>query len=376
MAVVALFLVLSLVAPSIAADRLAPDVSIAEQDIRFSNDFPKALETVTINATVHNIGGMDATAVTVQFYQDNEAIPFNQKSIATIPINGTGVASTTWVGLVPKAYTIHVKTNCTADTNLANNGASRAITVGLPSGPLVVAVALDPASCSPEQPFWANGTVKLAAQAQPGAAVTVGVKDRNGVGVGTPVQVTTDSTGAFAACLTAPKAAGEYKVEASASSGGLNGNGTATLRVVLPDLLITVISFSNPTPKEGDDVKVTATLRNNGTAAAAGAFVAFYDGNSKFATVKVDPLPAGNSTPVTATWKAIKGAHQIRAVADPDNRLNESAEDNNALTVPLDVKAKPDGGGGNTMLMVAAVAVIAVAAVAAVFFIRRRRKAQ
>ena len=43
MAVAALLVLLSLVAPQIAADRLAPDVSIAEQDIQFSNDFPKAL---------------------------------------------------------------------------------------------------------------------------------------------------------------------------------------------------------------------------------------------------------------------------------------------------------------------------------------------
>jgi hypothetical protein len=376
MAVAALLVLLSLVAPQIAADRLAPDVSIAEQDIQFSNDFPKALETVTINATVHNIGGMDATAVTVLFYQDNEAIPFNQKSIANIPANGTGVASTSWVGLVPKAYTIHVKTNCTADTNLANNGASRTVTVGLPSGPLVVAVALDPSSCDPVRPFWANGTVKLATQAQPGAAVTITIRDRNGVAVGTPAQTTTDSNGAFAACLTSPAASGEYKVEAGASSGGLNGNATATLRVVLPDLIVTIITFSKTAPNEGDDVKVTATLKNNGTAAAAAFIVAFYDGNSKFASVKAEALPAGNSTQVSATWKAIKGSHQIKVSADPDNKLNESAEDNNALTVPLDVKAKADGGGGNTMMLVGVVVVIAIVAVVAVLLIRRRKKAQ
>jgi len=375
-AVAASLVILSLVAPGMMAGRLAPDVSIAESDIQFSNDFPKALEAITINVTVHNVGGMDATAVTVWFYVDFEVVPFNQKTIANIPVNGTGVASTNWATPLPKTYTITVKVNCTADTNLANNAASKAITVGLPSGPLAVILALDPTSCDPEQAFWANGTVKLATQPQPGAGVTVTVRDRNGAAVGTPAQATTDSNGAFAACLTAPRAAGEYKVEAGASSGGLNGNGTATLHVVLPDLIITVITFSSPTPKEGDEVKVTATLKNNGTAAAAGALVAFYDGNSKFATVKVDPLPAGNSTPVTATWKAIKGSHQIKAAADPDNKVNESGEDNNALTVPLDVKEKPDGGGGNTMLMVGAVAVIALAAVAAVFLIRRRRKAQ
>jgi hypothetical protein len=92
--------------------------------------------------------------------------------------------------------------------------------------------------------------------------------------------------------------------------------------------------------------------------------------------VKAEALPAGNSTQVSATWKAIKGSHQIKVSADPDNKLNESAEDNNALTVPLDVKAKADGGGGNTMMLVGVVAVIAIVAVVAVLLIRRRKKAQ
>jgi len=373
MAAAAALVVLSLVSPGVPAGLLAPDVSISDSDISFSNDFPKAFETVVINVTVHNVGGMDATAVTVWYYQDNEQLPFIQKTIANIPVNGTGTASTNWIGLVPKAYTINVKVNCTADTNLANNAASKSITVGTPSGPLVVVLALDPASCDPEQAFWANGTVKLATQAQPGASVTVTVRDRNGVAVGTPAQSTTDTNGAFAACLTAPKAAGDYKVEAAASSGGLNGNGTGTLRVVLPDLIITIVAFSSAAPKEGDDVKVTATLRNNGTAASEGAFVAFYDGSSKFASVKADALPAGNSTTVTATWKAIEGTHEIKAAADPDNKVSESNEENNALTVPLPVKERPGGGGDNTIMIVGVVVLIAVVAVVAVVLLRRRK---
>jgi|GEM_PF-3401797 len=375
MAVAALLIILCLVAPGIAADRLAPDVSIAASDIQFSNDFPSALETITINVTVHNIGGMDATAVSVQFYEDVEAIPFNQKTIPNIPVNGTGVASTSWFGRLPRTYTIHVRINCTADTNLANNGASRAITVGTPSGPLVVEVALDPATCEPEQPYRANGTVRLATQPQPAATVTVTVRDRSGVTVGTPVQTTTDPAGAFSACLTAPRAAGDYRVEAAASSGGLNGNDTATLRVVLPDLIITVITFSNTAPREGDSVKVTATLKNNGTAASAGTTVAFYDGSARFANVKADPLSAGNSTQVVATWRAVKGTHQIKAAADPDNKVNESSDENNALTVPLEVKAGGGGGGNDMLLIGGAVAAVAAVSVVAVLIIRRRRRA-
>lgn len=375
MAAAVALIILSLVPTVILADRIAPDVSIADSDIQCSNDFPKALETIVINVTVHNIGGMDATAVTVWFYQDNEAIPFTpQKTIANIPVNKTGTASANWAGLVPKTYSINVKVCCTADTNLANNAASKTLTVGTPSGPLVVDMSIDPPACKPGQVFWANGTVKLATQPQPGASVTISVKDRTGAAVGTPVQTTAGTNGAFAANLTAPTGAGDYLVEAGASSGGLNGNDTGTLRVVLPDLLITTVTFSSPTPKEGDDVKVTATLKNNGTDSAGSVFVAFYDGNAKFASVRVDSLAAGNSTPVAATWKALKGTHQIKAAADPDNKVVESSEENNALTVPITVKEKGgDGAGGNMLLIGGGVAVIAVVAVLAVVLMRRRK---
>lgn len=375
MAAAAALVLLSLISPTILADRLAPDVSISESDIKFSNDFPKAFEIIVINVTVHNIGGMDATAVTVWFYQNNEQIPFTpQKTIANIPANGTGTASANWAGPIPQTYTIHVKVNCTADTNLANNGAARTITVGAPSGPLAVKMALDPPAIKPGHPFWANGTVKLAAQPQPGASVTINVTDRSGNATGTPAQTTTDATGAFTVNLTAPVTAGDYRVEASASSGSLRGNDTVTLRVVLPDLLISILAFSSAAPREGDDVKVTATLKNNGTDAAEGFLVAFYSDGARFASINGGPLPPGNSTLVVATWKAVKGTHQIRALADPDNKLVESNEENNALTVPLTVKEGGNGGAGNMMMVAGVVVVVVVAGVLGILLLRRRKK--
>ena len=66
------------------------------------------------------------------------------------------------------------------------------------------------------------------------------------------------------------------------------------------------------------------------------------------------------------------GAFMVRI--SPDNKVSESNEENNALTVPLPVKARSDGGdGGNTLMIAGAVAVIAVVAVVAVVLLRRRR---
>lgn len=354
--------------PSTAVMAGPPDAAVSSTDISFSNDFPKTGEIVTINVTVHNIGGMDSGAVTVKFFVD--AIRYlPDKTITNIPVNGTGMVSTSWPATVPKAYTIKVEVECPADTNVTNNEASRTITVGAPAGPLVVNMALDPSSCKPEQAFWANGTVKLTGQPVSGAQVTVTVKPS-----GTPAAVTTDASGIFSANLTAPKTSGRYEVEASASYQTIKGDDMKTLSVILPDLVISALTFSKDKPVEGDNVKVTATVKNNGTDSVESFMVAFYYGGTKFATEKAGPLPPGNQTEVIVDWKAVKGTHEMKAVADPDNKVAEANEEDNALTVPLTVKEKPGGVDSANLILIVAVVVVAAAVVAGIWMLRIRKK--
>jgi hypothetical protein len=354
--------------PSLAVTAGPPDVAVSSTDISFSNDFPKTGENVKTNVTVHNVGGMDATAVTVRIYVDQELVPYNEKDIALISVNGTGTASFDWPATIPKTYTIYIKVNCTADTNTANNQASRTITVTA-GGPLLVAMGLDPASCVPGQVFWANGTVKIGTQPISGAQVTVTVKPS-----GSPVTATTDSDGKFSANLTAPATAGRYEVEASATSGTLKGNDTKTLTVVLPDLELMALTFSNEKPKAGDTIKLTATVKNNGTDSVPTFIVAFYSDGSKFTSEKAGPLAAGNQTEVTVSWKAVKGTHQMKAAADPDSKIAEVNEDDNSLTVSLTVKENTGGGDNTVLMLIVAVVVIAVVAVAVMWMMRARKR--
>jgi hypothetical protein len=354
--------------PSIAMSAGPPDAAVSSTDISFSNDFPKTGDIVTINVTVHNIGGMDSGAVTVKFFVD--AIRYlPDKTIANIAVNGTGMASTSWPATLPKAYTIKVEVECPADTNVSNNEASRTITVGAPAGPLIVNMALDPASCKPEQAFWANGTVKLTGQPVSGAQVTVTVKPS-----GTPLTVTADADGRFSANLTAPKTAGRYEVEAGATSGTLKGNDTKTLAVILPDLDITALTFSKEKPVEGDTVKVTATVKNTGNDTAESFNVAFYFGSTRFTTEKSGPLSPGNRTDLTADWVAVKGTHDMKAVADPDSKVAEVNEEDNSLTVSLTVKEKQAAVDSTSVMLIAAVVVVAVVAVAVIWMMRARKK--
>jgi hypothetical protein len=347
----------------------APDVSISSSDINFSNDFPKAGETVVINVTVHNIGDTEATAVSVNFYTD--IILFSTKDITRIAPNATGTATTNWPATLPKTYTIIV--NCTADGNPGNNQAQKVITVTT-GGTLDVKSTVDPGSVSPEQAFWVNGTVKLATQAVANAPVTVAIKTQTGAPVGTPGSGTTDAGGDFQINMTAPATAGRYEVETSTSTGTLKGNDSKTLDVILPDLVIMDVAFSNDKPTDGDQITITAILKNNGTNAVATVEVAFYYDSNKIGSKKYGPLEAGNSTQVSTGWTAVKGTHQMKVVADPNAKVNEMNEDDNAMTVPLTVKEKAGGMGGNTaVLLIAAVVVVIAVALVAVMFMRRRR---
>jgi hypothetical protein len=312
---------------------------------------------------------MDTGVVNVRFYLSQEVVFFAEKDITNIAVNSTGVATATLIApLIPATYTLFVKVNCTGDINPSNNAAQKTMTV-TSGGTLDVAAQLSPSSCTPEQTFWANGTVKIGTQAVSGAQVTVTVKPS-----GTPVVVTTDADGRFSANLTAPKTAGRYEVEASANYQAIKGNDTKTLTVILPDLDMTALTFSKDKPVEGDTVKITATVKNNGTDSVESFMVAFYYGSTKFTTEKAGPLGPGNQTDVVVDWKAVKGTHDMKAVADPDNKVAEVNEEDNSLTVPLTVKEKPGAVDSASVILIVAVVVVAVAAVAVIWMMRARKK--
>lgn len=77
-----------------------PDLTLSPSDISFSNPNPAVEETVTITATIHNIGNADATDVVVQFFDgdpDNAGTQIgDDQTIASINAGGTGTAQVDW----------------------------------------------------------------------------------------------------------------------------------------------------------------------------------------------------------------------------------------------------------------------------------------
>lgn len=125
-----------------------------------------------------------------------------------------------------------------------------------------------------------------------------------------------------------------------------------------PDLVVRSVSPVPAAPKVGDPVAFRVTIRNQGTAPTA-------TGVTHGVGLQVDGVQqlwtdtfAGSLAPGASvtlltnsgkagvpTWPATAGAHVIKAVVDDVNRVDESSESNNSLSVNLSVAAaaaRPD----------------------------------
>lgn len=128
---------------------------------------------------------------------------------------------------------------------------------------------------------------------------------------------------------------------------------TLTVNRTLPpfDLLVTsVVSTTNLLPSSA--IRVDGTVRNEGTADAPSAEVAFYLSRGGAAagiplgSIPISPIPAGQSGAVSFTAslppEVVPGVYFIVATVDPADQVAEAREDNNSLTGNPVTVGRPD----------------------------------
>lgn len=102
-----------------------------------------------------------------------------------------------------------------------------------------------------------------------------------------------------------------------------------------PDLTVTGTSFTPANPVETDQITLTATVRNAGTAASAATDVTFFLGTTSVGTAQVGALPASAQANVSTTIAArTEGSYQYTAKADETKKVAEQDETNNARLHP------------------------------------------
>jgi peptidoglycan/xylan/chitin deacetylase (PgdA/CDA1 family) len=117
-----------------------------------------------------------------------------------------------------------------------------------------------------------------------------------------------------------------------------------------PDLTLTVddITFTPSAPAEGETVTISTTIHNIGDEAANNILVDFYDGQPSVENLigsdTITSIDNGTSAVASTSWTAVAGNHDIFVVADPNNAISESNENNNEASKPLII-----GGSGSVL---------------------------
>ena len=104
------------------------------------------------------------------------------------------------------------------------------------------------------------------------------------------------------------------------------------------DLIVDTITVTPAEPEEGQEVTITATIKNIGVGPVDDEFfVGFYIDGAYEAVQKLSgQIDAGQSVDVSFTWDAVIGNHLFTFVADDmEDRIDEANEDNNASTIVL-----------------------------------------
>lgn len=118
-------------------------------------------------------------------------------------------------------------------------------------------------------------------------------------------------------------------------------NNAASIDLVDPmdtiDVALSGPTLSSPSVTAGDVLRVEVEVANRGTRRLSAVSVSLFAASSFASTVSLDLAP-GAATRVELTWKANRlGSIPLEVRADPDGRLSELDETNNAVTVEVDV---------------------------------------
>jgi len=122
-----------------------------------------------------------------------------------------------------------------------------------------------------------------------------------------------------------------------AESDETNNEKTVSLSTLIPDLVVSDITWSPEAPAVGDNVTFTATIKNEGSGRSEASRAVCYIDGQGMGYLNTPPMISGNETTMSIQWWASNGSHYISVIADCDNQMVESNEDNNKLTKTFSV---------------------------------------
>jgi subtilase family serine protease len=347
---------------------LLPDLTTQPKDIYFSTDTPVDNETVTLYAKVSNLGNVSASNVVVLYLADSKPI-----GVHVIDSVSGGLSSISWIDWVAWAgfHTITVSidpNNTIKELDKTNNVVSKSVVIDdyLPQ------ISFLNISSS-ESMVLENMTVTLYADlANLGRDAAYGILvrffDRHGPSeteIGSQYMSMISSNAsrrAFVKWFANPS--GNHIIVVRADAEYTAGefdlthseiNKTIYVWPSLPDLEVVSLSIYPRSVGEGEPARVNATVRNHGMIEARDVNVILIDNGdvvvSTFFTISADPTGSTKMN-LTFNYTARAGVRNLTVMLDPQNRIREYNENDNSMTMIIDIPAKPVSFNWFAVLMI------------------------
>jgi subtilase family serine protease len=129
-----------------------------------------------------------------------------------------------------------------------------------------------------------------------------------------------------------------------AESDETNNEMEASITLAEPttvDFTIISLTCTPKNPAVGDEVSITARLKNNSSVKAGLSHLAYFIDGEILEIIPIRSMNAKNSMYITITWIASPGTHTIEVLADYNDYYYESDEANNTKEISVSVKS-PD----------------------------------
>ncbi|MFH1646573.1 MAG: CARDB domain-containing protein [Chloroflexota bacterium] len=117
---------------------------------------------------------------------------------------------------------------------------------------------------------------------------------------------------------------------AVAETDETNNEKAVTIAVTAPDLVVQNAAWWPVSPKQGDEVSFSVTIRNRGDYRAGSSYLYYYVDDIFRGSHYVEEIAPGNTVTKDFTWQAHEEPHSFLVVVDGINTVAESDESNNS----------------------------------------------
>ena len=325
------------------------DLTLDSTDITFSDETAYPGDTITIDATIHNIGDLQANSVEVKFFDGSTGPQIGiTQTIPSLPAGQNATVSVTWnIPSLQQSHNIYVKVDPEdklPETNESNNVAFASIVLpdleidesdvifSYEHGSLRINATIHnsgviTASNVPVELFdeGSNGTLIDAttiAFLHPNSNETIStIWNTQGVSSGIHnISIIVD------------------RMDGIREQNETNNIANLTL-MILPDLTVNANNVSFSEMSEGN-ITIDARIRNIGISNAENITIGFFDGDPSengtlIDSAIIDSISADSESITEIVWYATPGQHDIYVQIDPSNSIQELDKSNNLAFNPV-----------------------------------------